>query len=80
MSSIEVMQSLHIQVILILVYTLMRLSETVIGQLYRNDEVAKAQIDVILSDTGSPAIKTGFNLSQREAAVQQFRACLETHG
>jgi hypothetical protein len=73
MSSIEVMQSLPHTGNSDFGLHLNNLAETVIGQLYNNDEVIQA-IQV------APAIKAGFNLSQREAAVQQsLELVLETY-
>ena len=80
MSSIEVMQSLPHTGNSDFGLHLNNLAQTVIGQLYNNDEVAKAQIDIIQAIQVAPAIKAGFNLSQREAAVQRsLELVLETY-
>jgi len=70
MSSIEVMQTLPHTGNSDFGLHLNSLAEKVISQVYNNDEVAKAQIDVIQAIRALPAIKAGFNLSQREAAIQ----------
>ena len=70
MSSIEVMQTLPHTGNADFGLHLNNLAEKVISQVYNNDEVAKAEIDVIQAIRALPAIKAGFNLSQREAAIQ----------